>query len=170
MNRSSYPVLILLAVILLCPTLLHAETLAMLNYESKSGNPIRQEGITVIDVDPNSSTYGQTLMDIPLPHDLVAHHIFYNRDATKAYVTALGKSELRIIDMTRFPYRMKTVDVPGCQQGEDLVFSNHNKNWYLTCMGSQRVKYQFLLSLENTRSSPCSIMKVNRETPSAKRG
>ncbi|MFB3060783.1 MAG: YncE family protein [Candidatus Binatia bacterium] len=139
MNRSSDPVLIFLAVIFLCPSLVHAETLAMLNYESKPGNPIRQEGITVIDVDPNSSTYGQTLMDIPLPHNLVAHHIFYNRDATKAYVTALGKSELRIIDMTRFPYRMKTVDVPGCQQGEDLVFSNDNKTWYLTCMGAQSV-------------------------------
>jgi len=54
-------------------------------------------------------------------------------------VTALGKSELRIIDMTRFPYRMKTVEVSGCEQGEDLVFSNDNKRWYLTCMGSQRV-------------------------------
>ena len=99
MKRSSYPVLIFLAVILLCPSLVHAETLAMLNYESKPGNPIRQEGITVIDVDPSSSTYGQTLMDIPLPHNLVAHHIFYNKDSTKAYVTALGQSELRIIDM-----------------------------------------------------------------------
>lgn len=139
MNRSFYPVLIFLTVILLCPPLVQAEILAMLNYESKPGNPTRQEGITVIDVDPHSSTYGQTLLDIPLPHNLVAHHIFYNKDVTKAYVTALGKSELRIIDMTRFPYRMKTVDVPGCQQGEDLVFSNDNKRWYLTCMGSQRV-------------------------------
>ena len=65
MNRSSKPALIFLAMILLCPSLVQAETLAMLNYESKKGNPIRQEGISVIDVDPNSSTYGQTLMDIP---------------------------------------------------------------------------------------------------------
>ncbi|MDA2911399.1 YncE family protein [Nitrospiraceae bacterium AH_259_D15_M11_P09] len=111
----------------------------MLNYESKLDNTIRKEGIIVMDVDPNSSTFGQTLMEIPLPHDLVAHHIFYNKDATKAYVTALGQSELRIIDMTRFPYRMKTVDVPGCKVGEDLVFADDNKTWYLTCMGAQRV-------------------------------
>ena len=90
MNRASYPVLIFLAVILLFPSLLHAETLAMLNYESKPGNPIRQEGITVIDVDPHSSTYGQTLMDIPLPHDLVAHHIFYNRGVA---ITTWGGDE-----------------------------------------------------------------------------
>lgn len=139
MDRSSKPALIFLAVVLLCPSLVQAETLALLNYESKQGNPLRQEGIAVIDVDPNSSTYGQTLMDIPLPHNLVGHHIFYNRDATKAYLTALGKSELRVIDMNRFPYRMKIVEVPGCRQGEDLIFSNDNKTWYLTCMGSQRV-------------------------------
>ncbi len=34
---------------------------------------------------------------------------------------------------------MKTVDVPGCQEGEDLVFADDNKTWYLTCMGAQRV-------------------------------
>ena len=139
MTRFSYRVLISFAVLLLAPSLVHAEILAMLNYESKLDNTIRKEGIIVMDVDPNSSTYGKTLMDIPLPHDLVAHHIFYNKDATKAYVTALGQRELRIIDMTRFPYRMKTVDVPGCKVGEDLVFADDNKTWYLTCMGAQRV-------------------------------
>ena len=139
MARWSKSGTIFLVAILLFPSLVQAETLAMLNYESKKGNPIRQEGISIIDVDPNSPGYGQTLMDIPLPHNLVGHHIFYNKDATKAYVTALGKSELRVIDMMRFPYRMKIVEVPGCRQGEGIIFSNDNKTWYLTCMGSQRV-------------------------------
>ncbi len=127
-----------------------AEILAMLNYESKPPdalkvfkNPvagqIRREGIAILDVDPRSDNFGKILMDMPLPPDLVAHHIFYNRDATKAYVTALGKPELRVIDMTRSPFRMKTVQVPQCQVGEDVVFSNDNKTWYLTCMGSNKV-------------------------------
>jgi YVTN family beta-propeller protein len=127
-----------------------AEILAMVNYESKPPdalkvfkNPvagqIRREGIAILDVDPRSENYGKILMDIPLPPDLVAHHIFYNRDATKAYVTALGKPELRVIDMTRSPYRMKTVQVPQCQVGEDVVFSDDNRTWYLTCMGSNKV-------------------------------
>jgi DNA-binding beta-propeller fold protein YncE len=127
-----------------------AEILAMLNYESKPPdalkvfkNPvagqIRREGIAILDVDPRSENFGKILMDMPLPPDLVAHHIFYNRDATKAYVTALGKPELRVIDMTRSPYRMKTVQVPQCQVGEDVVFSKDNKTWYLTCMGSNKV-------------------------------
>jgi YVTN family beta-propeller protein len=127
-----------------------AEILAMSNYESKPPdalkvfkNPvagqIRREGIAILDVDPRSENFGKILMDMPLPPDLIAHHIFYNKDATKAYVTALGKPELRMINMTSSPFRMKTVQVPQCQVGEDVVFSNDNKTWYLTCMGSNNV-------------------------------
>ena len=42
-------------------------------------------------------------MEIPLPSDLVAHHIFFNRDKSKAYITALGKSILHVVDLTSFP-------------------------------------------------------------------
>ncbi len=124
-----------------------AEILAMLNYESKPNESLkdlklpfgaqeRKEGIAIMDVDPDSAAYGEILMEIPLPPDLVAHHIFYNRDATKIYLTALGKPELRVIDMTSHPYRVKVIDVPDCLVGEDVVFSADNKTWYLSCMGS----------------------------------
>lgn len=127
-----------------------AEILAMLNYESRPNDSLkdlkmpfgtqgRKEGIAIIDVDPDSGNYGQILMDIPLPPDLVAHHTFYNRDATKIYLTALGKPELRVIDMTRNPYRIKVIDVPDCLVGEDVVFSADNTTWYETCMGSNTV-------------------------------
>jgi len=92
-----------------------------------------------MDIDPESSDFGKILMDIPLPPDLVAHHIFFNRDRTKAYITALGKSELHVVDLTRFPYRLRTIAVPDCQVGEDLVVSEDNRTWYLTCMGSSTV-------------------------------
>ncbi|MGH8496561.1 MAG: YncE family protein [Gammaproteobacteria bacterium] len=132
------------------PVTASAEILALLNYESKPDDSLkelkmpfgamgRKEGIGIIDVDPESESYGQMLMDIPLPPDLVAHHVFYNRDATKLYVTALGKPELRVIDMTKHPYRVKVIDVPDCQVGEDVVFSEDNKTWYATCMGSSVV-------------------------------
>src|SRR6058998_3354642 len=117
----------------------HAEILAMLNYETKPEQIIRKEGLAVIDVDPTSPTFGKMLMDIPLPPNLVAHHIYYNRDQSKAYVTALSKSILHVLDLTRFPYRMKTVETPDCQVLEDIVFSQDNRTWYLTCMGSSTV-------------------------------
>ncbi|MGH8760854.1 MAG: YncE family protein [Burkholderiales bacterium] len=127
-----------------------AEILAMMNYETKSPeslkvlkNPVapqgRQEGIAIIDVDPASKNFGKTVQHIPLPPDLVAHHIFYNKDSSKAYLTALGKSEMRVIDMTRKPYVLKKVDVPDCVVGEDIVFTADNKNWFLSCMGSRNV-------------------------------
>ncbi len=141
---------IFLAIILLIPLAGNAEILAMLNYESKPNDSLkelkmpfgtkgRKEGIAIIDVDPESDNYGNILMDIPLPPDLVAHHLFYNRDMTKIYLTALGKPELRVIDMTTFPYRIKVIDVPDCQVGEDVVFSRDNRTWYQTCMASDAV-------------------------------
>jgi DNA-binding beta-propeller fold protein YncE len=116
-----------------------AEILALLNYESKPNQPVRREGIAIMDIDPESTDFGKILMEIPLPSDLVAHHIFFNRDRTKAYITALGKSILHAVDLTRFPYRLKAIDVPDCKVGEDLVVSEDNKTWYLTCMGSSNV-------------------------------
>ncbi len=116
-----------------------AEMLALLNYESKPDQPVRREGIAIMDIDPASADYGKILMEIPLPSDLVAHHIFFNRDKTKAYITALGKSILHVVDLTQFPYRLRAIDVPDCKVGEDVVVSEDNKTWFLTCMGSSNV-------------------------------
>ena len=135
-------------VLLALPGLAMGQIHAMLNYETKSPDSLkvlktpvatgpRKEGIAIIDVDPGSKTFGKIVQDMPLPADLVAHHIFYNRDQSKAYVTALGKSELRVIDMKKTPYAFKVVAVPGCNVGEDVVFSDDNKTWYLSCMGTQ---------------------------------
>ena len=141
---------LILASFLLVPLISNAEILALLNYESKPNESLkelkmpfgtqgRKEGIAVIDVDPESDNYGNILMDIPLPPDLVAHHVFYNKDATKLYLTALGKPELRVIDLTQNPYRIKVIDVPDCQVGEDVIFSEDNSTWYESCMGSDAV-------------------------------
>jgi len=130
------------------PLLASAQIHAMVNYETKSAeslkvlkNPVapgaRKEGLAIIDVDPKSKTFGKIVEDIPLPADLVAHHIFYNRDQSKAYITALGKNELRVIDMKSKPYQIKVISVPDCTVGEDVVFSDDGKTWYLSCMGSQ---------------------------------
>ena len=138
MKRLILPILIAV-VLLISAAVVQAEILAMLNYESKPEQMVRKEGLAIIDVDPKSPTFAKMLMDIPLPPDLIAHHIFYNRDTSKAYVTALGKSILHVLDLRRFPYRMKAVEVQDCKVGEDVVFSEDNRTWYLTCMGSNNV-------------------------------
>ncbi len=124
---------------LLSPVLGFAEILAMVNYESKPGHTPRREGIAIIDVDPASKNFAKILNDIPLPSDLVAHHIFYNKDLSKAYITALGNGALHVMNMKQVPYQVKKVEVPDCKVGEDVVFSKNNLRWYLTCMGSSNV-------------------------------
>lgn len=132
--------IVLTAALLVSGTpLASAELLALLNYESKADQPVRREGIAIMDIDPESAGFGKVLMEIPLPSDLVAHHIFFNRDQSKAYITALGKSLLHVVDLTRFPYRLQAIDVPDCQVSEDLAVSEDNRTWYLTCMGSSNV-------------------------------
>ena len=95
--------LVTLGLLVLWASPASAEILALLNYESKPDQPVRREGIAIMDIDPESSDFGKILMEIPLPSDLVAHHIFFNRDRTKAYITALGKSLLHVVDLTQFP-------------------------------------------------------------------
>ena len=138
MKRAGLSIFIA-GMVLMSGAVVQAEILAMLNYESKPEQMVRKEGLAIIDVDPKSPTFAKMLMDIPLPPDLIAHHIFYNRDMSKAYVTALGKSILHVLDLRRFPYRMKAVEVQDCKVGEDVVFSQDNLTWYLTCMGSNNV-------------------------------
>jgi len=153
---------------LMTPLNSQAEILAMSNYESKPddslkdlkmpfGTQSRREGVAVFDVDPESETYGDILIDIPLPADLVAHHVFWNRDHTKIYLTALGKPELRVIDMTQNPYRVKVIDVPDCQVGEDVIFSEDNTTWYETCMGSNAVVMGDAVNDTYTRTIESSV-------------
>lgn len=129
----------LLALSLLCPMLAQAEILALVNYESKPEQTPRREGLAIIDIDLNSEKFGEIVTDIPLPPDLVAHHVFYNKDVTKAYVTSLGSNPLQVMDMTKKPYKLETIDVPDCKVAEDMVFSADKKRWYVTCMGSSNV-------------------------------
>lgn len=126
-----------------------AEILAMVNYESKTpdqvkalkltGEQERREGIAVLEVDPESPDFGRILMDIPLDPSGVAHHIFYDRSMTKAYVTSLASPPLQVMDLTEYPWRLRTVEIPNCSMAEDVIFDVANEHWYLTCMNSANV-------------------------------
>ena len=74
-----------------------------------------------------------------MPTGFLGHHIYYNNDLTKAYVTGFGHSALRVIDLTRVPWRMRTVAIPDCRALDHVIFSGDNARWWLTCVGSQSV-------------------------------
>ena len=108
-----------------------AEILAMVNYESKTpdslktlklaGPPEREEGIAILDVDPDSPRFGEILMTIPLPADLVAHHIFYDRTMTKAYITALGQHKLSLKDSPAGEAPVEALFLPSAGTPTDYV-------------------------------------------------
>lgn len=116
-----------------------AEILAAMNYESKPGVEPRREGIAVIDIDPASKAFNTIVKEAPLPPDFVAHHIYFNKGQTKAYVTSLGRSALAVYDLSIFPEGVRFVPVPDCKVGEDMVFSGDRKRWFLSCMGSSNI-------------------------------
>ena len=140
---------ILAAVLGFIPALASAHILAMVNYESKTEEALaalgitdhgdRKEGIAIIDVDPESKTFGDILVNISLQPNLVGHHIFYNRDMSKAYITALGQGFMYVMDMKKLDYSLKKIAVGDCKVGEDVIFSGDNSTWYLTCMGSGNI-------------------------------
>ena len=138
------------ALFALTPLAAQGERLAILNYESKpaeslealqmqSGAATNRQGIAIIELDETSDDYGRIIMDMPFPADSALHHIFYNKDLSKAYVTSLGKPALHVIDLARFPYRATVVPTPGCMVQENIVFSDDNSQWFVTCMGSANV-------------------------------
>lgn len=116
-----------------------AELLAALNYETRAGVTPRREGIAIVDIDPASPRFNRIVKDAPLPPDSVAHHIYFNRDRSRAYVTLLGRSAIAVFDIARLPEAPEIVDVPDCKVGEDMVFSADRKRWFLTCLGSSNV-------------------------------
>lgn len=126
-----------------------AEILAIMNYESKpadqlkslklSGDAPRKEGLAIVDVDPESPSFGRIVSDIPIDPATVAHHVFYDRSMSKAYITGLQEPPLQVLDLTKNPYRLSKVETPPCTMGEDVIFDEANERWYLTCMGSANV-------------------------------
>lgn len=126
-----------------------AEILAIMNYESKpddqlkslklSGDTPRREGLAIVDVDPESPSFGRIVSDIPLDPATVAHHIFYDRKMTKAYITGLKQPALQVLDLTKNPYRLSTIETPNCELAEDVILDEANERWFLTCMGSAKV-------------------------------
>ena len=138
----------LLLIILLQKTS-NAERLAILNWETKAPESLdslslskikgREEGIAIIELDKNSKDYGKILSNIPVDPSLVLHHIFYNQDLTKAYITALEGNNLYYINLKDKVWRLREIPVPMCKVQENIIFSNNNKKWWLTCMGSSNI-------------------------------
>ena len=148
MKKVSFIIILLFLFLYdIVPTL--ADRLAILNWETKAPESLdslslsqdkdRKEGIAVIELDQNSEDFGKILFNIPVNPDLVLHHIFYNQNLSKAYITALDSDFLHVINMSDQVWRLKPIHTPMCKVQENIIFSDDNTKWWLTCMGSENV-------------------------------
>ena len=44
-----------------------------------------------------------------------------------------------VFGLNRYPYRLRKLELPDCKTGQNLIFSQEQKLWYLTCRMSAKV-------------------------------
>lgn len=111
---------------------------ALVNYRTLDDS--KKDGMLIIDLNPESETFGDILQDVQVGEGVLMHHPFYNPDRSKLYNTALMGERLykvnihddKIFDVT-------PVDTGSCVVGEDMIFSKDGEKFFLTCMGSDTV-------------------------------
>jgi DNA-binding beta-propeller fold protein YncE len=111
---------------------------ALLNYRALDDSKV--DGMAIIDLNPESETFGDILQDVPVGEGVLMHHPFYNSDRSKLYNTALmgeGLYQVNIHDDTIFD--VTPIDAGSCIVAEDMIFSKDGEKFYLTCMGSDNI-------------------------------
>jgi len=112
--------------------------IALINYRAIGER--QDDGLAIIDVNPNSETFGEILQDIPVGKEIRMHHPFYNSDKSKLYNTALSGERLYRVNLHEDTiFDVTPIDTGSCSVGEDMHFSQDGSRYYLTCMGSDNV-------------------------------
>ena len=111
---------------------------ALINYRAIGER--ENDGIAIIDINPDSETFGEILQDVPVGKQVFVHHPFYNPDKSKLYNTALSGERLYRINLHQDTiFDVIPIDTGSCMVGEDMHFSKDGSKYYLTCMGSDNV-------------------------------
>lgn len=114
--------------------------LAVVDYTAAPNNTADVDGVALVDLNPNSETFGEIVQKVGIGAGVVPHHPYYNRDKSKLYTTALMGEELYFIDIHGDRISsIRPLDTGNCVVGEDLYFSKDETKFYLTCMGSNNV-------------------------------
>jgi len=111
---------------------------ALMNYRALDES--KQDGLAIIDLNPNSETFGSILQDVPVGEGVLMHHPFYNSDRSQLYNTALMGDRLYKVNIHDDAiFDVVPIETDSCIVGEDMIFSNDGEKYYLTCMGSDEV-------------------------------
>lgn len=111
---------------------------AVINYRALDES--KKDGLAIIDLNPNSNTFGDILQNVPVGEGVLMHHPFYNSDRSKLYNSALMGEHLYRVNLHDDKiFDVTPIDTGSCIVGEDMVFSKNGEQFYLTCMGSDNI-------------------------------
>lgn len=112
---------------------------ALINYRA-IGEIREEDGLAIIDINPDSDTFGDIMQDVPVGKDVLMHHPFYNQAGSKIYNTALEGERLYRVNLHENTiFDISPIETESCIVGEDMYFSKNGDRFYLTCMGSDKI-------------------------------
>jgi DNA-binding beta-propeller fold protein YncE len=100
-----------------------------------------QDGVALIDLNPDSPTFGNILQRVDLGAGVLPHHLYFNQQEQRLYTTALGGARLYELKLRRTwrgeprIQRVVPIDAGPNQVGEDMYFTEDGKRFYMTFMG-----------------------------------
>lgn len=101
------------------------------------------DGVALIDLDPESPDFGKILQQVEMGQGVLPHHLYFNRDQSKLYNTALEGERLYEVGLKRdangFPTitEITPIDVGDNLVGEDIYFTEDGSHFYMTFMAGQ---------------------------------
>jgi hypothetical protein len=102
-----------------------------------------KDGVVLMNLDPESASFGTILQMREIGEGVLPHHLYFNRDGSRLYTTALGGANLYEIKLDNgadgLPRMgwIKGIDTGANRVGEDIYFTEDGSRYYVTFMGGQ---------------------------------
>lgn len=99
------------------------------------------DGVMLVNLDPTSPEFGTVVQTFELGMGVTPHHLYYNRDESRLYNTALGGEYLYELILERDKDGLPTIteavaiDTGGSTVGEDMYFSEDGSRYWVTFVG-----------------------------------
>jgi DNA-binding beta-propeller fold protein YncE len=98
------------------------------------------DGVALMDLNPESPDFGKIVQQVEMGPGVLPHHLYFNRDQTKLYNTALGGERLYEVGLQKDAKGVPTIteitpiDVGDNLVGEDIYFTEDGSRFYMTFM------------------------------------
>lgn len=112
--------------------------LFFVNYRNLNGGA---DGVLLVNLDPESDSFGELLQTFELGEGVVPHHLYYNHDQSRLYNTTLGGEFLYELMLERDENGVPTiiestpVDTGESMVGENIFFSEDGNYFWMTFLG-----------------------------------